>query len=140
VKFTPGGDFVNICDAALAQIEPARLNDLDRSIFGVTGRPGIVAPAIGMKVIKRGRSSGDTEGEVQDVNFRAVFPYPQIGSDVGFFDQVLCSRYTREGDSGSIVVAKDSGKIVGLHFAGSAVSSVFSPIQTVIDALGFQFV
>jgi hypothetical protein len=52
---------------------------------------------------------------------------------------VLCSRYTDGGDSGSIVVDTDSGKIVGLHFAGANGGSVFSPIQPVMTELKFKF-
>jgi hypothetical protein len=100
-----------------------------------------VTPAIGMKVFIRGRTSADSpEGEIQDVNFRVAIPYADVATDVGFTNQVLCSRFTSDGDSGSIVVARDFGGIVGLHVAGSEDCSMFSPIQPIIDALGFQFV
>jgi len=139
-KFTLGGDFVNRCDAAIAKILPGRIGELIPSIPGIAGAPGIMAPTIGMKVVLKGRSGVGREGLVQDVNFRTTVPYDEFANEVGFLDQVLCTRYTRDGDSGAIVVAKDFGKIVGLHFAGSATESVFSPIQPVIDALGFQFI
>jgi hypothetical protein len=60
--------------------------------------------------------------------------------DIGFIDQVLCSQYSRPGDSGSIVVDKETGKIVGLHFAGSDEGSVFNPIDAVMKALKFRFI
>ena len=40
----------------------------------------------------------------------------------------------------AIVVDTESGKIVGLHFAGADGGSVFSPIQPVMSALKFKFV
>jgi hypothetical protein len=92
-----------------------------------------------MTVIKRGRTTGETEGVVQDINFRAVIDYDAVGP-VGFLDQVLCTPHTSPGDSGSLVVDKDSGKIVGLHFAGAAGGSVFNPIEAVIAALNVKFV
>ena len=91
-----------------------------------------------MKVIKRGRTTGDTESTVKDVHFRFILEYDEVGK-VGFIDQVLCERYTAGGDSGSVVVEKQTGKIVGLHFAGANGGSVFNPIQDVIKALKFQF-
>ena len=38
-----------------------------------------------------------------------------------------------------IVVDKATGKIVGLHFAGSADGSIFSSISEVVKALKFRF-
>lgn len=139
-KFKTGGDFVNTVDAALAQIDASRLGELNLSILGTNGSLSTLAPARGMKVRKRGRTTGDTAGEILDIDFRIAFPYDDLGADVGFTNQVLCTRYTQPGDSGSIVVDDASGKVVGLHFAGSGDGSVFNPIQLVQAALGFTFV
>jgi hypothetical protein len=136
--FTPGKTFVNHVDAALAEILDARLDEIDFSIFKAKAPLATVKPKRGMTVVKRGRTSGDTQSTVQDVNFRMLIKYQRVGS-VGFLDQVLCERYTEPGDSGSIVVEKNSGKIVGLHFAGAPEGSVFNPIGAVIDALKFRF-
>lgn len=138
IKFRVGGDFVNRVDAALIAIDKDRLKTLDLSIHGVKGRPRVIAPRRGMTVVKRGRTTGETQGTIQDVNFRVVIEYEGVGQ-VGFTDQVLCTRYSRPGDSGSIVVDKASGQIVGLHFAGANGGSVFNPIANVIAALKFQF-
>jgi hypothetical protein len=46
------------------------------------------------------------------VHFSVVLPYPGVGT-IGFIDQVKCTRYSKLGDSGSIIVDKKSGKIVG---------------------------
>ena len=141
IKFKTGGRFLNRVDCALCEINAAHLANVDDTIFGITGKgaPKTVAPKRGMKVIKRGRTTGDTEGVIQDVNFRVVIDYPQVG-EVGFLEQVLCSRYSKPGDSGSIVVDKASKAIVGLHFAGANGGSVFNPIGAVVKALGFKFV
>ncbi|MDY0884700.1 hypothetical protein ACFPL7_03215 [Dongia soli] len=129
VPFKAGGTFLNRVDAALAEINRDRLDDLDFALYGVSGPPEMIAPQRGMTVIKRGRTTGDTEGVVQDINFRAVIDYDAVGP-VGFLDQVLCTPHTKPGDSGSLVVAKESGKIVGLHFAGAsgAASSIRSKL------------
>lgn len=138
VPFRKGDDYLNNVDAALAEIAKGRLTDLDFSILGLQRPARTIAPQRGMKVIKRGRTTGETEGVIEDVNFRLIIEYEGVGK-VGFLDQVLCTRYTKPGDSGSLVVDKGSGKIVGLHFAGASGGSVFSPIAAAIDALGFTF-
>ncbi len=136
-KFVVGDKFVNHVDAALAEIDEQRLKNANFQIFGAKSL-NVIEPVRGMKVCKRGRTTGDTESTVQDVNFRFILEYKGVGK-VGFLDQVLCERYTAGGDSGSIVVDKKSGKIVGLHFAGASGGSVFNPISAVIKALKFKF-
>jgi hypothetical protein len=137
VPFKPSGKFVNRVDAALKIIEE-RLEDLDFSILNAKPALATTVPVRGMTVVKRGRTSGDTESTVEDVNFRAIIEYDGVGK-VGFLDQALCRRYTGPGDSGAIVVDKKSGKIVGLHFAGASGGSVFNPIGPVMKALKFKF-
>ena len=68
----------------------------------------------------------------------SVLPYPGVGK-VGFIDQVKCTRYSKPGDSGAIIVDKKSRKIVGLHFAGSSDGSIFNPISEVVKAFKFRF-
>lgn len=137
--FDTTGAIVNRVDAALAEIDASRLGDLVFDIHKVTMPLGIIKPKRGMTVAKAGRTTGKTTGEITDVNFRFVLQYPGVTGKVGYLDQVLCSRYTDGGDSGSIVVDVDSGKIVGLHFAGANGGSVFNPIQPVMSELKFKF-
>ena len=59
---------------------------------------------------------------------------------MGFINQVLCTRYTDKGDSGSLVVEKATGRAVGLHFAGAEGGSVFSPIDEVLKTLDVRLV
>lgn len=138
--FDTSGAMVNQVDAALAELDPARLNDLVFDIHQATPPLRVVAPKRGMTVTKAGRTTGKTTGEIIDVNFRFALRYPGVSGKVGYLDQVLCTRYTDGGDSGSIVVDTQSGKIVGLHFAGANGGSVFNPIRPVMNALKFKFV
>jgi hypothetical protein len=140
VPFTKGGDFVNRVDAAIAEIDPSRLEELNFAIYGSKLPLTTVKPVRGMTVMKRGRTTGDTQAKIRDVNFRFVLNYKGKVGNIGFLDQVLCERYTDGGDSGSIVVDKKSGAIVGLHFAGADGGSVFNPIDAVIKALKVRFV
>ena len=138
IAFNKTEDFVNHVDAALAEIDRDFLEKLDFSIFRAKTPLATTEPVRGMKIVKRGRTSGDTEGTVKDVHFSALIPYPGLGK-IGFIDQVFCTQYSKPGDSGSIVVDKATGKIVGLHFAGSADGSIFSSISEVVKALKFRF-
>lgn len=138
VPFEKTEDLVNRVDAALAEIDGDFEKMLDFSILGVKSPLRTAAPVRDMAVVVRGRTSGDSEGVVKDVNFSVVIPYPGVGR-LGFIDQVLCTRYSKPGDSGAIVVDKKSGRIVGLHIAGSEQGSIFNPIAAVVDALKFRF-
>jgi hypothetical protein len=138
LPFKTGDDFLNRVDAALAEVEADFIHDIDFSIRGAKFPLATIDPARGMKIVMRGRTSGDSEGVVDDIHFSIVLPYPGIGK-VGFIDQVKCTRYSKPGDSGSIIVDKKSGKIVGLHFAGSPDGSIFNPISEVVKALKFRF-
>ncbi len=138
-KFTPGGAFVNRVDCALAKPVAGRRTDLVAQIKGLTIPKGTMEPVRGMKVVKVGRTTGKTVGEVRDVHFRFTLDYDEAG-EVGFLDQVLCSRYTKPGDSGALVLEQKSGRAVGLHFAGANGGSVFNPISQVLSALNVELV
>jgi hypothetical protein len=137
--FKKGDDFLNEMDVALAKVDGDLDDELDFSIRGAKLPLATIAPVRGMKVLIRGRTSGDSEGRIDDINFSTVIDYDGVGH-VGFLNQVKCTRYSKPGDSGAIVVDKKSGKIVGLHFAGSAEGSIFTPITTIVKALKFKFV
>jgi hypothetical protein len=138
LRFKLGDDFLNRVDAALAAVDEEFVDKLDFSIRGAKSPLATADATRGMKILMRGRTSGDSEGVVEDVHFSTVLHYEGVG-EVGFIDQVKCTRYSKGGDSGSIIVDKASGKVVGLHFAGSAEGSVFNPISAVMKALKFRF-
>lgn len=136
VPFDRGGAFVNAMDAASARVLPERRSELDSRIalLGIVPA-GTAVPARGMRVVKVGRTTGLTRGEIRDINFRFVLDYGDPVGPVGFVDQVLCGRYTEPGDSGSLVLEEETGLAVGLHFAGARGGSVFSPVRPILRAL-----
>ncbi|MGR9272879.1 hypothetical protein ACU8OQ_36995 (plasmid) [Rhizobium leguminosarum] len=136
--FTVGNNsFTNTVDAALAEIDASQQVDVDSEIWTAATPLKVATPARDMVVKKRGRTTGDTQSIVRDVDFRVLVKYPGVGV-VGFSGQVLCDTYTASGDSGALVVS-DEGAVVGLHFSGSPKGSIFTPIRTVMDALKFKF-
>jgi hypothetical protein len=137
VSFKKKG-FVNLVDAALAQVDAATVPNLDFSINGAKAPLATVDPYIGMNIIMRGRTSGVSKGTVKCTTFTYALKYPGVGM-IGFTDQVLCSQYADPGDSGALIVDQASGKIVGLHCGGGTNFSFFNPISAVISALNFSF-
>jgi hypothetical protein len=127
-------------DTAIAEIDPDHVATIMAKIVGI----GLVSRTIkakpGMKVEKVGRTSGRTHGTVVSAKFRPLrLPYPGIG-DVSFGDQVLITRFTQPGDSGSLVVESSSRKAIGLHFASAEGGSVSAPIDRVLEAMGVKLV
>lgn len=138
-KFITGGGFDNHVDCAIAKPLAARESELVSAVKDLGVPKGTIKPVRGMKIVKVGRTTDKTFGEVRDVNFRFVLDYDEVGA-VGFIDQVFCTRYSRPGDSGSLILDRASGKAVGLHFAGADGGSVFNPIGDVLSALGVTLV
>jgi hypothetical protein len=136
-KWKVGGQFVNTVDAAVSTVVPARTNDINAAIRNLSLVTATIAPKRGMKVVKVGRTTGKTAGTIRDIHFRFVLNYPGVGK-VGYRDQILVSRFTKPGDSGSLVVDQKSKKAVGLHFAGANGGSVSNPIDAVLKAMGVR--
>jgi hypothetical protein len=140
IRFAAGGGFDNRVDCAVAELNAAALAKLDKTIRELDIKPsGIVKAKRDMEIEKVGRTSGHTTGRIIDVNFRTRINYGTGVGLIGFLDQVLCTRYTEPGDSGALVLQKDTTKAVGLHFAGSSGGSVFNPIADVLANLGVGF-
>ena len=144
VPFQLGDDFLNHVDCAVALPLPKRMGHLRSEIKGLFVPRGTSKPLRGMEVVKVGRTTGETVGTVKDIHFRFICPYPDVGN-VGYLDQVFCTRYSDGGDSGSLVLDRQTKKAVGLHFAGfpdkkGVMGSVFNPIDQVLSALGVTLV
>ncbi len=133
-KFRTGGEFVNDVDCALASIDPGRQSEVTAAIKGLGAPRGITRARRGMHVVKVGRATGKTTGTIRDVHLSFWMHYEGIG-EVGFRNQVLCTRYAAPGDSGALVLEEGTLKAVGLHFAGAERASVFNPIAKVLGAL-----
>lgn len=140
-EFTDTG-FPNLVDAAIAELEDGRpLTDHIR-LLGHAPKGITKGVRRGMHVHKIGRTSDLTTAIIQDVHFRLQFRLRQKKNRrarVGFRRQVMCTRFTEGGDSGSLVLSS-TGRAVGLHFAGSLTASIFNRIDHVLDALEVDLV
>jgi len=133
--FTPGGDFVNHVDCAIAKPTEAGLAILQAEITQLGLPKGTTKAVRGMKIVKVGRTTGKTIGEVKDVHFRTQLNYEFGVGKIGFMEQVFCTRYSEGGDSGSLILDSATMRAVGLHFAGAEGGSVFNPIDKVLESL-----
>lgn len=135
VPFITGAEYLNKTDCAIAEILPERHPEIVAEIMGKGLPKGTIKPKRGMKVFKVGRTSNYTEAEIKDADLQVSVPYGGDLGDIRFINQVLCTQFTEQGDSGALVIDKESGKAVGLHFCGGSRGSIFNPINFVLAAL-----
>ncbi len=133
VTLTAAGNFA---DAALAEIDEGV--EMDSTIAGATVPYDMAAPADKMSVVGFGRTSGPIRGTVTTVHFSGGVTMPD-GTIIDFVEQVTCEGTAEGGDSGTIMVAEDTGQIVGLLFAASKTEFMFTPIATVREKLDVNF-
>jgi endonuclease G len=123
-------------DAVATYLRDAMDDHLDAAVAGLNGSRSLVAtqygigeyhgrtpPVLGQRLVKYGRTSGETEGVVSGIAGQAMFSYGSIRwriSDVISIDPVEGSSIVSEpGDSGSCWLDWQTHAPVGLHFAGS---------------------
>lgn len=139
-------------DAALARLTGAR--PYTRDIFGLNPVVGMEKPALGMEVVKSGRTTQVTKGRIDGVGFSFALDYTD-GSRQAFDDQIhIVPRppwpdedyeVSQSGDSGSLWINEATGMAVGLHFAGETDSSIKAEyaianrIEEVAKELEFSF-
>jgi hypothetical protein len=123
---------VNLADAAVAR--PINDDDVLDEILNIGEVSGTVEGVLGMAIRKSGRTTGFTTGTITTVETTVSVNYGP-GQVATFENQLVAGPMSEGGDSGSLIVAADSQAAVGLLFAGSAQSTIFSPIQAVLDCL-----
>lgn len=112
-------------DAAVARLTGARA--YSPTIHGLGPLTGVAEPRLGMRLRKSGRSSGLTRGRVDGVSLSTNIDW---GSERHYFEDQIhivpldpwpkgpYDDVSEGGDSGAVWVDEDSGRAVGLHFAG----------------------
>jgi hypothetical protein len=148
VRIRLGGDVGNRVDAAIARL----LENVPHTVtMCEIGRIAGTATAVeGMRVRKHGRTTGLTEGFVDDESIDAVVGMDHDDPSVValFQNQLRLERvapfpsFGLGGDSGSLVVAGDGLNAVGLYFAGppSGVYGLANPIADVLSELEVQLI
>ncbi len=125
----------NRADAALAEINFEI--DIDPTIPGATPPYTVGTIAKDLRVTGTGRTSGKIRGIIRCTDYDGDVDV--AGAALGFEDQIVCEGHADDGDSGTLIVAEDTGQILGLLFAASDTEFVFTPIGAVRDVLDVNF-
>jgi hypothetical protein len=140
IKFD-GSD--NVIDAAIAKI--SMVDECNGSVLAVgnsTPPDGYGTPTstpidlFDLTVTKYGRTTGQTNGQISGVNATVNVDYGSAGV-ARFVNQIMVSggKFSDGGDSGSLIVARDSFAPVALLFAGGRNTTFGSPIAEVLGQL-----
>ncbi|MCL5040197.1 MAG: S1 family peptidase [Firmicutes bacterium] len=131
IRFFKKADAENLVDAAVAR--PTDGASISEEIMELGRVQGITEPQVGMKVLKSGRTSGVTSGEIRVLKASIKVLMGDVGFAL-FSDQFVTSPMGQPGDSGSLVLTEDM-KAVGLLAAGSDSATICGRIQNVLDLL-----
>jgi len=123
----------NRVDAAIARV--IRPESVTHEILGIGPPVGVGAAHLGTEVQKSGRTTGVTQGRIAQVEATVRINY--FGATAVFEDQLIASAMSEGGDSGSAVLDMDR-RFVGLLFAGSPVTTILNPIDTVLSSLNVR--
>lgn len=127
---------VNLVDAAVAR--PINDADVLDEILNIGEISGTTEGVLGLPIRKSGRTTGFTTGTITTIEATVSVNYG-LGKVATFENQLVAGPMSEGGDSGSLIVAADSQEAVGLLFAGSTQSTIFNPIQAVLDCLDVEF-
>ena len=126
----------NVVDGAIAEV----LNNVPvtNSILVIGPPQGAAAAQQDMVVHKFGRTTGYTVGRITSINTDVVVDY-ELGA-LEFNDQIIIiglnnQPFSAAGDSGSLIVERNSSQAVGLLFAGSSSHTIANHIEDVLTAL-----
>lgn len=125
----------NCVDCAVAK--PVSAAAVSPEILEIGKVTGVTEAASGMTVKKSGRTTGLTIGKIRAINSTVKVNYGE-GRILLFEKQIIASKMSEPGDSGSLVV-DHRNRAVGLLFAGSNQSTIINPINQVLETLQVKF-
>jgi hypothetical protein len=126
---------VNRVDAAIAL--PIYSGLITEEIIDVGVLTGWTNAKLGMEVTKSGRTTGTTYGSITALGATVTVSYGD-GRSATFEDQILTTNMSQGGDSGSVLVERNTTRAVGLLFAGSDTVTVHNPFELVMQELNIS--
>ncbi len=121
----------NLVDCAIA--EPVDGSDVVNEILQIGTPSGVAEGELGMEVKKSGRTTGLTNGVIEQVHATVRGGFG-AGRTALFTDQLIAGAMSQGGDSGSVVLNSEN-EVVGLLFAGSVNTTIFNRIQNVFGKM-----
>ncbi len=130
----------NTIDAAIALSSTADLGNATPSDGYGKPKATTVSPAVGLRVMKYGRTTGQTKGRIYAINATVNVNYGPDGI-ARFVQQIVIKpgTFSAGGDSGSLIVIQGGSNDrmpVGLLFAGSSSVTIANSISNVLSAFG----
>lgn len=126
---------INLVDAAVARPDSPDL--VSPKILEVGEVSSTREPEIGERVIKSGRTSGVSGGEIKVIGATLKVMMGDVGTAV-FSDQIVTTPMAEPGDSGSLLLSLRR-EALGLIAAGSDRASIAGKIGYVMDLLKVAF-
>jgi hypothetical protein len=132
----------NLADAGIALIDPEIA--INNSVCGVDPLKGSRPPRRRMQVVKHGRSTQITEGTITDYPIHVVvtLKHADLSLVARFNNQMRIEpsdqlAFAEGGDSGSLIIDKESNQAVGLFFAApdTGAYAFANPIEAVFKLL-----
>jgi hypothetical protein len=132
----------NTIDAAIASTTAAYVGFRTPSDGYGAPSSSTATASVGMRVMKYGRTTGQTNGRIYAINATVDVNYGLPGF-ARFVNQIIITpgSFSAGGDSGSLIVVQkgsDERKPVGLLFAGSNTLTIANPIDPVLDRFGVE--
>jgi hypothetical protein len=121
----------NRVDAAIAR--PGLDADVSDEILELGAISGLAKLELGSPVRKSGRTTGLTEGRIEQIDVTVDVSYG-AGRIARFTEQLMAGAMSQGGDSGSAVLDAEN-RLGALLFAGSDTTTVLNPIDAVFSAL-----
>ncbi len=129
----------NTIDAAIASSSTGSLGNATPSDGYGLPKKETVQTTVGLRVMKYGRTTGQTKGRIYAINATVNVNYG-IGI-ARFVNQIVISpgSFSAGGDSGSLIVVQRGSAVrkpVALLFAGSSSVTIANPIGPVLERFG----
>ncbi|MPQ44967.1 trypsin-like serine protease [Clostridium tarantellae] len=133
IKFeTPTELPENTVDCAIAKILYKK--DISKKVAFMGEIQSIGIPKIDLKVKKTGAATNFTKGKIKTIGASTLCTF-QNNKKALFVNQIITTRMSDEGDSGSVLL-DNNNKVIGLLMGGTKNSvSVFNDINLVLKAL-----
>ena len=130
----------NEIDAAIASSSTLLLGNVTPSDGYGIPKKETAQGAVGLRVMKYGRTTGQTKGRIYAINATVNINYGPAGI-ARFVNQIVITpgSFSAGGDSGSLIVGQQGSSArmpVGLLFAGSSSVTIANPIDAVLAAFG----
>lgn len=135
-----GLDTPNEIDAALCLPDNYYdLNDEIIDIGSVRSHRELFSTDLDIDVMKSGRTTEYTESYISQF-YAGILTVAYNGTQIAYFEnQIITPDMADGGDSGSLLVDKNTGEAIGLLFAGNSYITIFNRIDKVCDRFNIRF-